>query len=452
MSIESRAGGRPQGAAGTGPPLLVLGPLLLLLSVFTAELAFAQQPAGRLREDSVRRAIEDSTLAAGLTAGEADAESKRRHLINRLKLDLGFMTLNIGGGLLFDVAAYAQDDASREQFELTEDFKLRDARILFGGRFAVPGHVTWQIGVMYDEPNKKWLYRQSGIMVAVPEIGSHFFIGRAKEGFSLNKVMVGYDGWSMERHPFTDATVPLLADGVKWLGRTRNRHWFWNLGVFTDWQSEGQSFSSYDNQFVARIGWVPLVADSVGTMLHLGVNARTGEVNNGQLQLRSRPEAFPAPYFIDTGPFPASRASTVGVEAYYRPGPWLIGVEYAMEMVDSPETGDPWFHGGEVVATWLITGETRSYNTVGNYFRAVSPGRTVFEGGSGAVEAVLKFSYADFDDGSIEGGTFWRITPMVNWHLTDHVRLELAYGYGRLDRFGIAGGTQFFQARLQTQL
>ena len=41
---------------------------------------------------------------------------------------------------------------------------------------------------------------------------------------------------------------------------------------------------------------------------------------------------------------------------------------------------------------------------------------------------------------------------MVNWHLSDHVRLELAYGYGSLDRFGLVGKTQFFQTRLQLLL
>jgi phosphate-selective porin OprO/OprP len=130
----------------------------------------------------------------------------------------------------------------------------------------------------------------------------------------------------------------------------------------------------------------------------------------------------------------------------------VFGAEYYWQKVMSAETGDPWFQGGEAVVAWLVTGETRSYNTVGNYFRAVSPTRTVVQGGAGAIEAVLKFSFSDLDHGGVRGGTFWRITPMVNWHLTDNVRLEFAYGYGRLDRFGVIGGTQFFQSRLQMQL
>ena len=51
-----------------------------------------------------------------------------------------------------------------------------------------------------------------------------------------------------------------------------------------------------------------------------------------------------------------------------------------------------------------------------------------------------------------QGGIFWRITPMVNWHLTDNLRIEFAYGYGTLTRFGTSGITQFIQSRIQFQL
>jgi phosphate-selective porin OprO/OprP len=419
-------------------------PLALLVLLSTTPRLVRPQAAGA--------GSRDTTLATGLTAGEADDEPRRRQLIKALDLNLGFTTMKIGGGLLVDYIGYDQDSTSREQFHLVSIGKLRDARFLLGGRIKAKRPWTWQAGIMYDAVTKKWLFRQTGIMVAVPEIWSHFFIGRAKEGFSLNKVMVGYDGWSMERLPFTDATVPLLADGLKWLGTTPDRHWFWNLGVFTDALSEGQTFSTYNNQFVARIGWVPLVSDSVGTLLHFGMNFRAGDVNNDSLQLRSRPEAFEAPYFIDTGEFPAQTASAFGPEIYYRPGRVLIGGEYYWQKVRSHETGNPWFHGGEAVITWNTTGETRSYNTVGNYFRTVSPTRTVIEGGSGGWETVLKVSYSNLTNSTLQGGILWRVTPMINWYMTDNVRLEFAYGYGVLKRFGLIGRTQFYQARIQTRL
>jgi phosphate-selective porin OprO/OprP len=99
--------------------------------------------------------------------------------------------------------------------------------------------------------------------------------------------------------------------------------------------------------------------------------------------------------------------------------------------------------------SWLVTGETRAYNTVGGYFKAVSPARTVFQGGPGALELVGRFSYIDLDGGSLRGGRFCRFTPMLNWHLSDNLRLEVAYGYGTLDRFDLRGATQFFQSRIQ---
>src|SRR5205807_10021129 len=136
--------------------------------------------------------------------------------------------------------------------------------LLFGGRFKTKRPFTWQMGVMYDANISKWLFRQTGLMVAVPEIHSFFFVGRAKEGFSLNKVMVGYDGWSMERLPFTDATIPLLADRVKRLRYLPDKHLSWNLGAFSEWISGAQSLSRYNDQFVGPTAMVDLQSHSTG--------------------------------------------------------------------------------------------------------------------------------------------------------------------------------------------
>jgi phosphate-selective porin OprO and OprP len=76
----------------------------------------------------------------------------------------------------------------------------------------------------------------------------------------------------------------------------------------------------------------------------------------------------------------------------------------------------------------------------------------VFAGGPGAWEVVAHGAYIDLDSKSISGGKYWRLTPMLNWYLSDNVRLEVAYGYGSLDRFDLVGKTHFFQTRLQLQL
>jgi phosphate-selective porin OprO/OprP len=392
----------------------------------------------------------DSSAADTIDAGDSNLEEPKRKLVSWNEYEGPHFTIRASFGVLYDVTAYSQDDDSKEQFPLSPTGKVRDFRFLLKGGFpSLSRAVTWTCGVMYDGPNEAWLFRETGIMVAVPEIRGHLFVGRTKEGFSLNKVMSGYSGWTLERATMSDASIPLLADGIKWLGYVPERRVVWNIGWYQDWVSEGQSFSSYDRQAVARVAWLPVASEADETLLHVGVNQRWGEPNEGELQLRSRPEASAAPYFVDTGRFPASSTLMAGYEIYYRRGPWMFGSEYWLEDVSSDESGDPLFHGGDVVVTWLITGETRGYNPNGAYFKAVSPARTVIEGGPGAWEAVLRLSYIDLDDGTLRGGKFWRLTPMINWHLSDNLRLEFAYGYGRLDRFDLQGGTQFFQSRLQ---
>ena len=87
--------------------------------------------------------------------------------------------------------------------------------------------------------------------------------------------------------------------------------------------------------------------------------------------------------------------------------------------------------------------------TTGSIFGFVPVTKSVFKGGWGEWEAVLRFSSLDLDDGSIHGGKFWRITPMVNWYMSKAFRTEFIYGYGVLDRYNMKGAVQIFQIRLQ---
>jgi phosphate-selective porin OprO and OprP len=380
----------------------------LLLAADQEPQANGDQPNIPQGQQKTAPGPQPKTLDDTIEAGEASAEEPARQLVRWNHYEGKFFTIRMGGGYLYDYAGYSQDDSSKEQFELHPETKVRDARLLFSGRFKFKRPVTWSLGFMYDGPANEWRFRQTGIMIAVPELWGHIFVGRTKEGFSLNKVMVGYAGWTMERSTINDATIPILADGIKWLGYAPKVHLLWNLGFYGDWLSEGESFSTYHRQISGRIAWVPLMSDADGTVLHIGLNLRHGKPKDGMLQLRSRPEAYPAPYFVDTAKFPASSTNMTAFEAYYRPGPFLFATEYFLQDVNAPEKGNPFFHGGEAVASWMATGETRTYNTRGGYFNQVSPKRPLFEGGAGAWEFLARFSYIDLDSGPLHGGKFWR--------------------------------------------
>jgi len=412
--------------------------------------AWGQQPSPGQQSSNAKPDSLDDTPPE---AGDEELAVPARKLISFNEFNGDQFTFRVGGGFLYEYAAYSQNQQSEEQFALFPTPKVRDARIVFKGSFKGAKRTTsWSTGLMWDVPSQKFLFRETGVMLEVPEIWGNIFIGRTKEGISLNKVMVGYAGWTMERTPISDAAIPILADGIKWLGWVPKKHLLWNFGVYGDWLSEGQSFSTYAHQVDGRIAWVPMESEAKGRVLHLGLNLRFGKPDDNKLQLRSRPEVFEAPYFVDTGSFAANSTKLAGIEAYYRPGPLLVGTEYYFLKADAPASGNPLVNGGNVVMSWLPTGETRVYNTRGGYFNQISPLRPVFQGGPGAWEIVTNFSYINLDSGAVQGGKFWRFTPMVNWHLSDNVRLEMTYGYGSLDRFGLVGKTQFFQTRIQLQL
>jgi phosphate-selective porin OprO/OprP len=251
----------------------------------------------------------------------------------------------------------------------------------------------------------------------------------------------------MERQMAIDV-IPILADGVKWLGYLPESGIFWNAGAYIDWFSKSQSFSTYRWQLALRTGWIPIYSEVSNTVLHIALNYRYGKVAGTEIRLRSRPEVNPAPYFIDTENFPAHHSNHFGGELYFSSGSWMFGTEYYAHQFSSPQTSNPLFLGGEMVLSYIFN-SIRPYSTISGIYTFVPAANSVFDGGTGTWEALIRVSYLDLDDGALTGGTFWRLTPMVNWYLSKNLRLEVAYGYGILKRFNLEGVTQFFQSRIQ---
>ncbi|HEY5746162.1 MAG TPA: porin [Chryseolinea sp.] len=406
-------------------------------------------PAISYGQDSIKY-IPDGTEGEMLEVVKTDSVPKGK----RWRLFPGrITTFKFGAAFFYDYAAYSQDANSKRQadsagYVVESAFKLRDFRFLLSGQFKTKRTISWKAGIMYDGVTDAWFVRETGVLIAVPELWGSFFIGRTKEGFSLNKVMNAAAGWGMERQTAIDV-IPILADGVKWLGYLPKQRILWNFGVYADWLSDSQSFSTYRWQTVARVGWLPMYSPADKMVFHVAVNYRYGKPDFDAIRLRSRPESNPVPYFIDTDKISAHRSNHFGGEAYFSKGSWMFGTEYYVHQFNSPGVASRVFNGGDLVASYILTGETRPYSTASGIYGFVPVARPVFKGGPGAWEVVLRYSTFDLDDGPVHGGKFWKITPMVNWYLSKEARLEFAYGYGVLDRFNLKGTTQFFQARIQ---
>jgi phosphate-selective porin OprO/OprP len=129
--------------------------------------------------------------------------------------DHEYFSIRFGGGLLNDYNHVEQDEDSEQQLPgLHSEIGIRDLRVLVSGRTPWKP-VTYTTGYMYDANKNEWVFRQTGLKLTIDALHGFFFVGRTKEGFSTNKLMVGYYGWFNERSAANDAFLPILADGIR---------------------------------------------------------------------------------------------------------------------------------------------------------------------------------------------------------------------------------------------
>jgi phosphate-selective porin OprO and OprP len=424
--------------------------MLVMAFLLLTNLSYGQDK--KLPADSTAKKIyPDGTTGLVLEVGPDDYLRKSKKPPN--EFEGTYSTIRIGLGYILDAATYKQSAVFKKQMDsagLVFDPKIetRDFRIFASGVIKTKRTLAWKAGFMYDGDKKVWLLRETGLTIGVPELFGHIFIGRTKEGYSMVKVMNGHSPWTAERQMALDV-IPILADGIKYFGNLPKSRVFWNLAYFNDILSKGQSFSTYAWQYDARIGWLPLYNKEKNSVLHIAANFRYGKPIDGKIILRSRPESNPAPQIINTGTFAADHSTHIGGEIYYSTGRMLLGSEVMVHKFNANNAQDHSFFGGDIFATYIFTKTRRPYNTIGSIFGFVPVAKSVFKGGWGEWEAVLRFSSLDLEDGSIDGGKFWRITPMINWYMSKFVRTEFIYGYGVLDRYKMKGSVQIFQARFQ---
>ena len=367
--------------------------------------------------------------------------------------DGSITTFRIGVGFIYDFTTYAQSAEFKEQMgianvDLDARSKTRDFRILGSGVFKTKRVFSWKFAYMWDGDKNTWMVRETGVTIGVPELKGNFFIGRTKEGFSMIKVMNGHSPWGYERQMALDV-IPILADGIKYMGYYPKAKMFLNLGYFNNWTSKGQGFATFKSQVVARVGWLPILDEKNNTWLHIATSLRWGKPKDDVMTLKSRPESNPTPQLINTGQFTTDNSFHYAGEIYYTNNRLTIGSEVISHNFYSKDSGNHRFTGGNVMVSYSFTGGTRPYNTTGGIYGFIRVKRSVFKGGLGEIEGVITYSTLNLNSGPILGGKFWRLTPMINWYLTRNIRWEFIYGFGNLDRYDLSGNVQFFESRIQ---
>mgnify|MGYP005813826079 CR=1 FL=1 len=192
------------------------------------------------------------------------------------------------------------------------------------------------------------------------------------------------------------------------------------------------------------------------------------------LTLSDRPELRIDPTaLISTGAIAnASGAQVYSVEAAGTYGPLYFQGEYFWFNVDrDANTGLPpfgarslKFEGGYAQASYVLTGETRTYNPAAAAYNGVAPAHpfSLDGGGWGAWEVAGRVSTIDLNDqlataAGIAGGRQTVYTAGLNWYVSRNIRFVLNYLHGDVAKQASAvspvnAGSVFDAVALRTQV
>ncbi len=388
--------------------------------------------------------------------GEESLPRKKRTLTYN-EYEGPLLYTRVGALIIGDYNTFSQDEASLAQVgNVPNEFEFRAARLVVRGTMGRNRRISYFYAGEYNgmsrEPDDSALRMTDLAFTYDLEKYGDLTLGKTKEPIHLARIMPG-DGVLLMERATMDTLVPSRGTGIKLHNTALNQNLTWTVGWFSDFFASGNSTRDLHKQFTGRVTGTPVYEDDGRKLVHLGLAYRHAHASSNTLRFRERPEANTAPDFIDTGEFPADKSRTVNLEFGTVHGPWSLQAEYLAMRVSSPETGNPRFNGWYLAGSWILTGESRSYSRKGGFFYKVAPNASLGRGsqGFGAVELTMRYSNTDLNDGGVSGGEFRRWSVGANWYATDQWRLEVNYGQGRLDRFGLNGDTDFLQFRLQWQ-
>jgi phosphate-selective porin OprO/OprP len=141
---------------------------------------------------------------------------------------------------------------------------------------------------------------------------------------------------------------------------------------------------------------------------------------------------------VDTGAFAADDLDLFGAEAAINLDALSVQSEYMYADVnadDSPGTDSGGgIHAFYIQAGYFLTGESRPYKTSGGVFSRVKPKRnfSLRDGGPGAWELALRYSWLDLDD-VMDAGQLDDIVIGLNWYLNPNARMMFDYNHSEAD-------------------
>lgn len=335
----------------------------------------------------------------------------------------GAFSWRIGGRVHVDSVFTDNDHGAGPTTNLEDRTTLRRARLELAGTL----WEHWRMKLAYDfgdtnTANERGLRDAWLRYVHASPAPLSFTVGQQHEFISLEELTSSNDMSFVERSlvaaAFNAANGRRLGAGATLLWRDAVNL---SLGLF------GREIGNdLDDGLKAtgRVVWLPYQAKD--RLLHLGLaGSWVEDFDDGTFRSNPRPELDEpsGSRLVRTAVTDVDGAARLGAEAAVVQGPFSVQGEYQRFELSRPVgLSDPAFDGWYLMASWLLTGESRGYSLEEGRFKAPKPRTLVGQGGWGAWELVARYTDLDLLDAGEGGGEQRDLTLGVNWYATPNIR------------------------------
>jgi len=368
---------------------------------------------------------------------------------NALKVESADKSFKIkmGGRIQYDVMMIGQDDSLNNHFDAQNGTEFRRARIYTSGTIYKNIKFKFQMDFAGGVAVIKDAYIR---LTKIPVVGN-LMVGNFKEPFGLTMLTSSKYITEIER-PLANAFDNDRNLGFMMFNQHYSKRLSWFAGYFYPTDNSGKYLGNKYN-FVFRLTGLPVYNIDEGyKVLHLGASFAHQYHNNTEVSFKLRPEAHLAPKYLNLNIDNVADINDFNGEFLLIFNTLSFESEYTVSYVNPSSSSTLSNSSYKFFAyygtfSWFITGEHKNYVKSKTTFDRLSPKKNLGQnGGFGAVELSLRYSYVNLDDADLNGGIMSNITGGVNWYLNPATKVAINYVYTDVKNLGKAN---IFQMRFQ---
>ncbi len=339
------------------------------------------------------------------------------------------------GRIFWDSITSGEDGVS----EIGEGSELRRARLGFQAQF----YKNWKAKLEYDFAGSDVDLKDGWIAYENKFANGDKYnvkVGQHHVPFGFNTVSSSKYMSFLRRPLFADGPLsPARQVGVAF--RVDGDRYLVHAGAFQDEQDGGETHVGGDGvrTYAVRFAGTPFMQDKTH-LVHVGGSYMHRDLNDNRLRVRQRAISHLDDRLFNTDRFATADVDSVNaydLEALAVYGSFHALGEYVNWDLDNSGTGADNLSAWSLEAGWFLTGESMKYKK--GQFSGVSPNSPFMSGGTGAVQAVVRYENMDLNDGTTVGGDGDVLSVGFNWTPIKNVRLMATYN--QLINFSRAGHT-----------